>query len=79
MNEVYVRVCVWKVWSTQDVIAKGLLTCSVSVPFTPAAALFFSIKDLWRGVLVFIWVIEDVAVDLCVLAQFQSPSNRSEV
>lgn len=50
-------------------IAEGFLTCSVSVPFTSAAALFF----LYRGFVErSIRACVCVALDLSVLAQFHS-------
>ena len=47
--------------------AEGLLTCSVSVPFTSAAALFFLTQGfVERSISVSKYVTEDVALDLCV-------------
>lgn len=64
--------------------AEGLLTCSVSVPFTSAAALFFLNQGfVGRRISVALSVIEDVTVDLCasvcVSAVSQSSLNCSEV
>lgn len=50
---------------TQDVIVEGLLTCSVSVPFTSAAALFLLYRGfVERSISVSVGVMEDVAADL---------------
>ena len=60
-------------------IAEGFLTCSVSAPFTSAAALFFLYQGfVERSVRVSVRVIEDVG-SLCVRAVSQSSLNRSEV
>lgn len=54
-------------------IAEGFLTCSVSVSFTSAAALFFLYRGfVKKSIRVSVRVIEDAALDLSVLAQFHS-------